>query len=299
MSTDTAFLIDTDTLAQRLEDPAWLVLDVSAGPVPGVEGDLPAHDAYLARHIPGAKWVDQKATLSLGDSPFGFMSPAPEVLADAFQALGIGTDTQVVLYSANGYGWSTRVWWLLRSIGFTNARVLDGGLQKWLAEGRSLAQGNEPSRPSTPLESKRLRVTSLPVFVGRKEVEAAVRTREPVLVDALSPAQYDGTAPSRHGRRGHIAGAINLPAARFVDASNQTFIPAAEAAALLRAAGVTPQSPVITYCGGGIAASTVAFAVLRAGVRNVSIYDASLAEWARDPSLPMDPVITEALDARA
>ena len=285
MTAANRFLITTETLEHRLTEKSVVLFDVTSGAVP-IEGrEIAASEAHARQHIPGAVWVDQAKTLSDATAAFGYMAPQPAQLAKAFAALGVTAESTVVLYSAGSYGWATRVWWLLRSIGFEQAYVLDGGLQKWLAEGREVEQGVSTPNASTSV----LPVTAREVFVGRERVFAAVQTNNATIVDALSLAQFDGTAPGKHARRGHILHAVNLPASGFIDAATNTFKSPEYAADLIASTGIAGDRPLIAYCGAGVAASIDAFAALRAGLDRVFIYDASLAEWANDASLPMEP----------
>ena len=112
---------------------------------------VPGRAEYDAAHIPGAVFFDIQGTISDPDTRLRFMAPAAERLADAMGALGIGDESRVVLYSAGSIMWATRVWWMLRAFGFDRAAVLDGGWEKWQAEGRpvSSAPGRHPPARST------------------------------------------------------------------------------------------------------------------------------------------------------
>lgn len=280
------FLVSTGWLAAHLSDPDLVVVDVTAGPAPltdpdGAEGAPRA--AFAAARIPGARFLDLKADFSDPAAPFGFTAPAPDALAAALGRAGIGNAARVVIYSNAGWGWAARFWWLLRSVGFTNAALLDGGRRLWTAEGRPLESGPAPDPvPAT------FQVSATPaVFVDKAAVLAALDHPDARVVNALPAAAHSGKAESKHGRRGHIAGSVNVPQADLVDPATNRLRDPAALAERFAAAGVTAEAPVITYCGGGIAAAVDAFALARLGAADVTIYDNSLAEWARDPALPM------------
>ena len=194
--------------------------------------------------------------------------------------LGIGDDTQVVTYATANHWWATRLWWMLRVFGHDKAAVLDGGFQKWQREGRPTQSG--PARASRRRLS--LRAGGRSWWRTRKTCCAAIGAGEVCTVNALRPEQHAGTGGVHYGRRGHITGSVNIAAVQHLNPDN-TFKPAAELRALFAPALSSRQ--VITYCGGGIAATSVAFVLAMLGYDDVKVYDNSLTEWAADPSLPM------------
>ena len=193
-------------------------------------------------------------------------------------ALGVGNDSRVVLYSANNPAWAARVWWMLRWIGFDGAAVLDGGLKAWTAEGRPLSAEpvNRPARKLT---------VALRPEAGRRPGRGARRHRQGTvtIIDALPEAAFNGKM-SMYPRPGHITGASNIPASTLTDESG-FYLPLEKLAAMH--AGDRP-GRVITYCGGGISASSNAFVMTRLGFTDVAVYMASLQEWAADPANPME-----------
>jgi thiosulfate/3-mercaptopyruvate sulfurtransferase len=278
-------LITPAELADRLSDPALRVFDCTTflHPQPGtprlrIEA---GHRVYGQGHIPGAALIDLQEELSERDE-LRFTAPAPLELARRFMALGVGDDSTVVLYSASDAWWATRVWWLLRAIGFDRAAVLDGGLAAWQAAGLPLS--HQPHRhPAASL----LAVRPRGVFADRHDVLAALDDGSATVVNCLRPEQHAGTAAHHYGRPGHIRGSLNVPAATLFDEAGR-FRPAAELQALFAARGIDGARPVIAYCGGGIAATGDAFALTALlGREAVRVYDASLQEWAADPALPM------------
>ncbi len=241
-------------------------------------------EGWNAAHIPGAGFLDLLSELSDPSSRFHFMLPPAEQFADVMSAHGVGDGTRVVLYDAHNSAWAARVWWMLHSYGFENAVVLNGGWKKWALEGRSAS--------AAPAGSAHAHFQARPrpgIFVDRAVVEAAIAETGTCLVNGLGEEQHRGSGPTvAGGRPGHIPGSSNVPTQSLVDPTTQAYLPEPELRALLDDAGASGADRVITYCGGGIAASGVAFVLKLLGHDNVSIYDASLEEWATDPSLPIE-----------
>jgi thiosulfate/3-mercaptopyruvate sulfurtransferase len=278
-------LITPAELAERLSDPALRVFDCTTflHPQPGtprlrIEA---GHRPYAEGHIPGAALIDLQEDLSERDE-LRFTAPAPDKLGRRLQALGVGDDSTVVLYSASDAWWATRVWWLLRAIGFERAAVLDGGMAAWRAAGQPVSRETSRHAPAACLT-----VRPRTVFADRHDVLAALDNGSAAIVNCLRPEQHAGTSAHHYGRPGHISGSVNVPAAALFDEAGR-FRPATELRGLFEARGIDARRPVIAYCGGGIAATGDAFALTALlGHDAVRVYDASLQEWAADPGLPM------------
>jgi thiosulfate/3-mercaptopyruvate sulfurtransferase len=278
------YLVTTDWLATHLGDSDVRVLDATTllPPLP----DFSSYDVISGRadfekaHIPGAAFVDIEHEISRPDSRLHFMLPTPEAFAAVMSRLGVGDDTLVVCYSTANHWWATRLWWMLRVFGHDRAAVLDGGFQKWLAEGRAVERG-----AATAVATARFTLGWRPELVADKsDVLTALKDADACTVNALRPEQHAGTGGVHYGRRGHITSSVNIAAVQHVRADN-TFKSPSELRELFAAALAKPR--VITYCGGGIAATSVALVLAMLGYDEVKVYDASLTEWAADPSLPM------------
>jgi thiosulfate/3-mercaptopyruvate sulfurtransferase len=172
---------------------------------------------------------------------------------------------------------------LLRTFGFDTASLLNGGWQKWSREERPVESG--PAKPYPPghfvVREQR------PLMVGKEEVLRVVGDAGVCTINALAPEQHAGSGGNTYGRPGHIKGSVNLPAAHLLDPATNQFLPPAELRKRFETVGALGKE-VITYCGGGIAASADAFALVMLGHPQVRLYDASLSEWAIDPTLPME-----------
>jgi len=237
---------------------------------------------YEAGHIAGAGFLDLQGELSDTTAPTNFMMPAPADLAARFAARGIGEGTRVVLYSRGSLQWATRVWWMLRAIGFDAAAILDGGWEKWLAEGRPVETAETRYPPATLVAKPRPGL-----FVGKAEMLAAIGDTATCSINALAPDLHRGEN-DRYGRAGRIPGSVNLPAAALVEPGTLTLRPPAAVAAALASVGAAPAKRALIYCGGGIAATLDAFLMHQLGYRDIAVYDASMSEWAKDPALPVE-----------
>jgi len=278
------YLVDTNWLSAHLDDPNVRILDCTTHLPPLPDFSLytvvPGREDFEKGHIPGAQFVDIEHDVSTPHPRLHFMLPTPEAFAAAMSRLGVGDDTLVVTYATGNHWWATRMWWMLRVFGHDNAAVLDGGYQKWQREGRPTASG-----PAQTVVPARFTARYRPGLVAHKEdLLNAVDRADVCTVNALRPEQHAGTGGVHYGRRGHITGSINIAALHHLNADN-TFKPAVELRELFAPALSSPQ--VITYCGGGIAATSVAFVLAMLGYDKVKVYDNSLTEWAADPSLPM------------
>lgn len=277
-------IVETEWVAAHLGDPHVRVLDATTHLVPRPNNLLydvkSGYEDFEKAHIPGAGFVDIEHEVSEPHVGLHFMLPSEERFAQAMVRLGVGDDTFVVTYSTANHWWATRLWWMLRAFGHERGAVMNGGFQKWQREGRPAEQG--PPKPHAPA---RFTARLEPEYVtGKKEVLDAIGNAGTCTVNALRPEQHAGTGGTTYGRLGHIAGSINIAAIHNIDADN-CFKPAAELRALF--APALAKSKVITYCGGGIAATSAALILTMLGHPHVKVYDASLTEWAADPSLPM------------
>jgi len=280
------FLVEADWLAQHLHDPDMVVLDCTTHLIANPAGPYtvkPGREDFENGHIPGAQFCDVSRDVSDTSQKLNFMRQRPDDFAAAMRRFGISNTTRVITYSTGNPWWATRVWWLLREFGHDNAAVLDGGWQKWTHEGRAIETGADTGRPPGNFIVREVRN----LMVGKKQVQAAVGDAAVCTLNALLPTQHSGGGGNSYGRPGRIAGSVNVPAAHLLDPATNTFLPADELRRRLGAVGALDR-PVIAYCGGGIAASADAMILTMLGHEDVKIYDASLSEWARDDSLPME-----------
>ena len=280
------YLVDTEWLEANLDDPEVRVLECTTILRRGNDGRLQAasgRDAWAESHIPGSVFADLPGDLSDRDAKLRFMMPSADQFAAAMSAYGVGEGTRVILYDRAAGMWAARIWWMLRAVGFEDAGLLDGGWTKWTAEGRPTSPRATAPPPATFVAHPRPEL-----FADRDEVLAATSDGATCIVNALSEEQHRGEGASPYGRPGRIAGSVNVPANSLVDPDTNAFLPLDQLRERFAGVGATEAGKVITYCGGGIAASNDAFALTMLGVQNVAIYDASLSEWAADEALPME-----------
>jgi len=283
------FLVGTDWLAGHLGDPNLVVLDCTTHLIPVADPNITYEvksglEDFGKGHIPGAQFLDLQADLSAPHPKLRFMLPGPDAFAAAMGRFGVGDDSRVVTYSTTAPQWAARVWWMLRNYGFDNAGVLNGGFQKWAREGRPVETGPAKARAGAKFTVRHGRR----LMVGKDEVLGAIGDPATCTINALAPQQHAGTGGNAYGRLGRIAGSVNVPAAALIDPTTGAFLPPAEIRAKFDAVGAFDKRKVITYCGGGIAASTDALALVMLGHPDVKLYDASMSEWAKDPALPME-----------
>ena len=172
---------------------------------------------------------------------------------------------------------------MLRAFGFDNAAVLDGGWDKWLAEGRPVSTAPCAYPPAQFISRPRPGM-----IVSKEQVLAATRDPSTVIVNALPPELHSGKTPSRYGRPGRVPGSVNVSAGALLDSRTKTFVPLASARAKFDAAGIEKSKEVICYCGGGISATVDLFLLHQLGHDRITLYDGSMGEWAKDQSLPIE-----------
>ncbi len=289
MSGDRA-LIGTAELEKMLGQPALRLFDCTTYLEPTPAGSdepynaVPGRQTFEAGHIPGADFLDLQGEFSDSASKLHFMMAPVKQLEAAFGRHGVSADSPVVLYSLGTPMWATRFWWMLQSLGFENAAVLDGGFDKWKLEARAIETG--PAKGYKPAT-----FTAKPksgYFVGKHDVLASKGEHNTVVVNALGPQFHRGLEPSRYGRPGRVPGSCNLPAATLLDPQTKAFVALDDAEKKFAGLGITKDKRVIAYCGGGISATVDLFLLHRLGYPNLTLYDGSMGEWARDASLPIE-----------
>ena len=287
---DPDALISTTSLAAQLGRADLRCYDCTTYLEPAEPGAgvpfraVSGRETFRAGHVAGASFLDLQDELSARDTRVLFMMPPVEQLAVAFGRHGLGDDSRVVLYSVGSMMWATRVWWMLRSLGFDRASVLDGGFDLWQAEGRPI-EGGEPKDypPATLTPRPRTRY-----FADKAAVQAAIGDKGIVTVNSLSPQSFSGRGPSPYRRPGRVPGSVNVPSADLIDATTKRFVSPAEALARFEQAGVTPDRRVVAYCGAAISATIDLFMLHQLGFDDLTLYDGSLLEWAEDASLPIE-----------
>jgi thiosulfate/3-mercaptopyruvate sulfurtransferase len=272
-------LVTTAWLADRLGSSEIAVVDATWF-MPG-DGKL-GLDAYAAGHIPGAVHFDIDG---IADPSTGLphMLPTPDAFAEAAGGLGLRRDLTIVVYDGQGIFSAPRVWWTLRTMGFPNVFVLDGGLKAWNAEGRPLETVAPHPAPTT------IEPAFDPSLVRDLEsVRTSLGAHDAQLIDARPAARFRGdVAEPRAGLRGgHMPGALSVPFAGLLNPDG-TMKAGDELRAAFQAAGVDLERPMVTTCGSGVSAAVLALALARLGRDDVAVYDGSWTEWGGRADTPI------------
>jgi len=246
-------------------------------------GGPPGEDDYRAGHIPGAAFVDLERDLSgpVRDDRRGGRHPLPdpERFGAAMRKAGVRRKHPVVVYDDRDGTSAARAWWLLVHHGHDDVRLLDGGIAAWREAGRPLEPGDAEPSPGdfAPEVPGRLPVLDAPA--------ADAMANDATLLDARVPARYRGETEPVDPVAGHIPGAVNAPAAGWVDDSGR-LLPAEQLRERLAALGVTARAPVGVYCGSGVVATQSVLALASAGI-DAALYAGSWSDWVSDPSRPV------------
>ncbi|HJN51941.1 MAG: sulfurtransferase [Pseudomonadales bacterium] len=280
------FLVETEWLHRHLEDDDLRIIDSSLTLVPDpkttyrIESGL---DSWRSAHIPGSCYVDIQEELSQQGTGLRFTFPPADLFAEVATGKGISSNSNVVIYATNSFMWATRLWYMFRAFGMQRVAVLNGGLAKWSSEGRQVSSAESPHARG------KFTATFNPARLSTKEQILGIMDDDDVCVlNSLSREQHRGEGP-HYGRPGRIKGSANVPARELMEPETGVVKSAAELRALFDDVGALDARQVVTYCGGGIAATATAFALALLGhEQRVSLYDASMSEWANDPDAPMD-----------
>lgn len=283
MTTNTSLppLVSTEWLASRLGAPNVRVVD-SSWYLPAQGRD--AAREYAEGHIPGAVFFDLDASSDRATA-LPHMLPSAAEFAARMSALGLDDASDIVVYDGSGMNVSApRAWWMFRVFGHERVAVLDGGLGAWRAEGRPLEQGVPtpvPGRFTARLNARMVR--------DLDAMRANLTSKREQVIDARAAARFAAEAPEpRPGiRGGHIPGSVNLPYTDLVTPRG-TVLPPDALRAKLDAIGVDLARPIVTTCGSGVTACSIALALELVGAPNVAVYDGSWTEWGGRADTPVD-----------
>ena len=269
---DPSILVTTDWLAEHIDDPGVVVVDT----------DDPSE--YAEGHITGASNPpDNYYKTSLDDRTH---IQGPEQFAATMSELGIGDESLVVAYDRSGGLYALRLMWALNYYRHTNVKMLDGGYQKWVSEGRG--------HDTNPYESHRSaffapREPNRAIYAGIDDVLQAIGADDTTLLDVRTDGEWDGSNKRGGKRGGRIPGAVHLEWVNFHTGGEIPVLKTAEEIrALLADKGVSVDDNVITYCQGGIRAAQAYWVLKLVGANSVRNYDASWREWGNNDSVPVE-----------
>jgi len=268
-------LVSTDWLAQHLGEADLVAID-SSWHMPA--SDRSARREYEQAHIPGARFLDIDE-VSDRENPAPHMLPSTEEFGAAMQLAGVGRDDRIVVYDNSPIHTAARGWFMLRHFGARYVAILDGGMQKWLAEGRPTESG-EPNPRQGHFEPQQHRGQ----VVTKQQILSGL---DSPLIDARGRGRFEGTEPDpRPGvAPGHVPGARNLPFGSLYR-EDGTFKPPEELRWLFDEAGIDPSRPFVANCGSGVTACSLLFAANLLGNESTQLYDGSWSEWGADPATP-------------
>ena len=271
-------LVSTEWLAGELGADDLKVIDATIF-LPGAGRD--ARTEFEAEHIPGAVFMDLDEIVD-SSNPAPHMLPPAHKFASRMQSLGLGDGNRFVVYDNSPLHSSARAWWMLKTFGAHYVAVLDGGLQKWKAEGRPLESGKAQVR-----HGHFTAFLDQDAVADKAYVSGLVHSPAHEIVDARPPARFAGEdkEPRPGVEPGHIPGSRNLPQGELFNADN-TWKRGDELRAAFYEAGVELDKPMVTTCGSGVTAAVLLFGAHLLGKSDVKLYDGSWSEWGADPSTP-------------
>lgn len=265
-------IVSTEWLEAHLNSPDIAILDASWH-LPTAKRD--PKQEFLAAHIPGAQFFDIDE-LSDTSSPLPHMLPSPEKFSSRMRKMGVGDGKRVIAYDSAGLFSAARCWWMLKVFGHDDVAVLDGGLKKWLAEGRPTEDG-----PALKPQERHFTARSRPFMVrDMKEVATALASGTAQVADARSGTRFRGeeVEPRPGVRAGHMPGAKNVHYASLLNPDG-TLKSKDAIAETFRAAGIDLAKPVITSCGSGVTAAFLTLGLTLIGAKDHALYDGSWTEW--------------------
>ena len=271
-------LVSTEWLENELGAPDLRIVDATTF-LPGTGRDARAE--YEAAHIPGGVFLDIE-DVSDHSNPAPHMLPPPHKFASRMQSLGIGDGNRVVVYDNSPLHSAARIWWMLRIFGAHYVALLDGGLQKWTAEGRPLQSGRTQVRHGHFTAGLHTEAVA-----HKSDMLAIIGDPGHEIVDARGAARFAGEdgEPRPGLASGHIPGSKNLPQADLFNPDN-SWKRGDDLRAAFAAAHVDLDKPMVTTCGSGVTAAVLLFGAHLLGKDDVRLYDGSWSEWGADPATP-------------
>jgi thiosulfate/3-mercaptopyruvate sulfurtransferase len=272
-------LVSVAELAAHLDDPSWVVVDCRHNLADADAGER----AYREAHIAGARFLHMDRDLSGAKTGTNGRHPLPQVagIVATLGRAGIDDSKQVVAYDQNNGMWASRLWWITQWLGHPAAAVLDGGLDRWIAEGHPVSVEAPRVQPATFIARQAMPTASA------NEIVSHLDDRALVVLDARAPERYRGDVEPIDPVAGHIPGAINRPFNANVDAQG-IFKPARQLRAEFQTLlGDASPTAIVHQCGSGVTACHNVLAMSVAGLPGSRLYPGSWSEWIADPARPV------------
>lgn len=275
-------IINATQLAERLDDPNWVIVDSRFKLAAPAQGEKD----YELAHIPGAVYAHLDRDLSgpivkgvTGRHPL----PSVEKITQVFSRLGIDSAIQVVAYDDLGGALAAgRVWWLLRWLGHEAVAVLDGGWQMWVKGGYPVRHGKEQRKPREFLPQPRNELVVTTEELDSMRNDPAFR-----VLDARAADRYRGENETIDPVPGHIPGAISAPYADNLNPDGTFRDMRSLKERFMKMVGGVPSDHVVNYCGSGVTSTHNILAMVEAGLGESRLYAGSYSEWITDPKRPV------------
>lgn len=277
-------LISTADLATRLADRQLRIVDCRFELSDAEAGAR----AYALSRIPHARHADLNRDLSdLSQSATHGRHPLPDLtrLAASLARLDLTRDAHVVAYDQDSGVYAARLWWLLRSLGFTHVKVLNGGFAAWQAEGLPVETEAPPRQPASRLPANlQLPATA---WLDADAVQRGLANRAIVLIDARGAQRFRGEVEPIDPVAGHVPGAINRPYTDNLGPDGRFKEPGQLRAEFARLLNGHSPGEVVHMCGSGVTACHNRLAMDHAGLRGSRLYPDSWSGWITDPARPV------------
>lgn len=274
-------LVSSAQLAQHINDPNWVIFDCRftlSDPDSG-------HRAYLAGHIPSARYANLNNDFSAEVTPLSGRHPLPDpqLLASKLSRWGVNGSKQIVVYDDSFGSMASRMWWVLRWLGHPSVALLDGGVQRWIRDGHPITTEIPAITPAEFIAQP-----DNSMWVDANCIEEALRSDKCLIIDARSEERFSGEREALDKVAGHIPGSINYPFEDNLDMGG-TYMSAQELkeAYLDLLNGVEPER-VVHMCGSGVTACHSIIAMEHAGLTGTRLYPGSWSEWITDPGRPVE-----------
>ena len=266
----TDIFVTTKWLEEHINDPKIRILDTDSV------------ELYDEGHIPNAANVKDNYFKTSLENRIHVQST--EQFNNTMSNLGISNDTLVIGYDRSALLYSLRLLWTLNYFGHTKVKILDGGYQKWISEGRNTSK-QQNTYNNGEFRSK----INEDFLASNKDVLNSLHYQETQILDVRSDSEWNGTNKRGGPRGGHIPGALHLEWINFHTGGDiPTLKTANQIRSLLNQINFSPKKNTITYCQGGIRAAHVFWVLKLIGLDNVQNYDGSWREWGADFSCPIE-----------